>query len=266
MSDNLVLHGRRVLVTRSREQAGELSGLLEDRGAQVSLLPLHELVPPDDWSPVDESIHHLDTYHWAVFTSTNSVNFYLGRMLELGYDPRTCAPMAVAAVGATTAQCLREYGLGTDLVPSNRSQEGLVEAFEDIAVDGLKILIPASAIGRELLDEALSARGATVCRVTAYENRPPSPDTVELPSALADDSLDLFIFLSPSSVRHFLLTAGEQRGMDQLTRRHIACIGPTTASAVRELGLEVSVQPEESSVPALVEAICDLYHGKTCDA
>jgi len=259
MSASLPLQGRRILVTRSREQAGELSLLLEAEGAEVSLLPLHELVPPEDWSPVDESIHRLDTYHWAVFASTNSVRFYLGRILDLGRDTRAFAQMAVAVVGETTAQCLREYGLEPDLVPAIRSQEGLVEAFETIDVDGQKILIPASAIGRTLLDEALSARGATVCRVVTYENRPPGPGAVDMPPALVEDRLDLFIFLSPSSVRHFLLTVGEQRAMDQLTRRHIACIGPTTAAAVRELGLEVSVQPEETSVPALVESICALY-------
>lgn len=259
MPDSRPLQGRRVLVTRSREQAGELSLLLEAEGAEVSLLPLHELVPPDDWSSVDESIHHLDSYHWAVFASTNSARFYLDRMLDLGRSSRSFDQIAVAAVGETTAQCLREYGLEPDLVPAIRSQEGLVEAFETIDVDGLAILIPASNIGRTLLDEALSARGATVCRVVAYENRPPRPGSVELPSALVEDRLDLFIFLSPSSVRHLLMIVGEQRAMDQLARRRIACIGPTTAAAVRELGLEVRAQPDESSVPALVESICDLY-------
>ena len=246
-------------MTRSREQAGDLSLLLKAEGAEVSLLPLLELLPPQDWSPVDQAIHQLDRYQWAVFTSPNSVRFFFDRVRDLHRDTRAFGQVAVAAVGESTAQGLRERGLEPDLVPAIHSQKGLVEAFETIDVHGLEILIPASAIGRTLLDESLAARGAIVRRVVAYENRPPDPGAVDLPLALIEDHLDLFIFASPSSVRHFLVAVGEQRAMDQLARRHIACIGPTTAAAVRELGLEVSVQPEESNVPALVKAICDMY-------
>jgi uroporphyrinogen III methyltransferase/synthase len=253
------LFGRRVLVTRSREQAGPLQALLEDQGAEVSLLPLLELAPPDDWSELDACLDRLAQFDWVVFTSPNSVEFFWERLQQLGRDTRAFGPAQVAAVGQATAERLRTYGLVPDLLPEDQSQEGLVAAFASFEVEGRAVLLPTSAIGRTLLADELTRRGARVRQVVTYQNRSPDPRQVELPPALVEDHIEVVVFASPSSVAHFCAVLGDGRARQVLARVAIACIGPTTARAVAELGLKVQIQPAESSVPALVEAICAYY-------
>ncbi|MCC7263575.1 MAG: uroporphyrinogen-III C-methyltransferase [Candidatus Latescibacteria bacterium] len=253
------LFGRQVLVTRSREQAGPLQALLEDQGAEVSLLPLLELAPPDDWGELDECLDQLARYAWVIFTSPNSVEFVWQRLHQRGKDTRAFGPARVAAVGKATAERLRARGLEPDLLPIDQSQEGLVAVFAGVEVAGQAILLPASAIGRVLLAEELTSRGAQVQQVVAYQNRPPAPGQVELPPALVEDRIEVVVFASPSSVSHFGAVLGEECARQVLGKATIACIGPTTAAAVAGLGLQAKIQPTDSSVPALVEAICAHY-------
>ncbi len=256
------LFGRRILITRSREQAGPLRLMLESEGAEVHLLPLLEIGPPDDWTALDGALSRLADFAWVVFTSPNSVEFFHERLRRLGRDSRAYGPARVAAVGLSTGQLLRERGIEPDLVPEVHSAAGLAAAFEAVDLAGAEILLPASSIGRTELDESLAGRGALVFRVTAYENRPPDPASVELPEALTGGSLDCVVFASPSSVRNFLAVAGRETGLEHLRRLDVAAIGPTTARAVADLGLNVAVQPGQSSVSALVRALCEHYGGR----
>lgn len=256
------LFGRRVLVTRGGEPSGPLQLLLESEGAQVDSLPLLEIGPPDDWAVVDGAIGRLATFGWVVFTSPNAVTFFCDRLRRLGRDARAFGGARIAAVGPSTGHSLRERGLEPDLVPQTHSATGLAAAFAAVDLAGAEVLVPASAIGRTELDESLAERGAVVVRVAAYANRPPAPETVVLPPALVDGTLDCIAFASPSSVTHFLEVVGRARGLDWLRGLDIAAIGPTTARAVTDLGLAVAVQPAESSVPTLVAAICEHYRGR----
>jgi uroporphyrinogen III methyltransferase/synthase len=253
------LFRRRILVTRSREQAAPLQLLLEAEGAEVVSLPLLEIRPPRDWTAVDEAISHLANFDWTVFTSPNSVDFLFQRLAEAGCDSRAFGTCAIAAVGISTAERLAARGINPDLVPDNQSQEGLATAFEDLPVDGQRFLVPASSIGRTLLDEKLEARGAEISRVVAYQNEPPDPAGVVLPEALAEGHIDLFVFASPSSVRNFCELLGSERAVEVLSTGKIASIGPTTTLAVEECGRPVDIQPQESSIPHLVEAICRFH-------
>ena len=208
---------------------------------------------------MDAALDELADFDWAVFTSPNSVEYFFGRLGERGGDARALSGVSLAAVGLSTAQCLRERGLVPDLIPQQQSQEGLATAFSELPVDCKRVLIPASAIGRTLLDEELERRGALVSRVVAYENRSPEPGDVTLPRQLTERLIDLFVFASPSSVRNFSAVVGVDRTLELLGLGQIACIGPTTSAAVRELGLNVDVQPDDSSIPTLVRAICAHY-------
>ena len=255
--ENKALFGRRLLITRSREQAGPLQRRLENEGADVSVLPLLDISPPDDWRDVDAAQDELARCAWVVFTSPNAVAFFCDRLFARGRDARAFAATRIAAVGLATTAALRERGLMPDLVPEIQSQEGLEEAFATVAVADCEILFPTSSIGRTHLVDALQKRGARVRHLTAYQNRPPT--AVEIPAALADNALDLAVFASPSSLHNFHQLFGPQRSAEIFARTHIACIGPTTAGAARDLGFDVQIQPAESSIPALVEAICAFY-------
>lgn len=253
------LFGRRVLITRSREQAGPLRLLLESEGAEVHSLPLLEIAPPDDWRAVDAAIARLSDFAWVAFTSPNSVSYFFDRLRHVGHDARTFGSAKVAAVGQSTGDLLRERGIEPDLLPDTHSAAGLARAFAELDLAGQEILVPASAIGRTELDEQLSAQGADILRITAYENRPPAAGTMDLPAALTEGRLDCVVFASPSSARNFLDVVGREQGLACLRDVDIAVIGPTTAGAIEELGLPVAIQPPDSSVTALVQAICDRY-------
>lgn len=253
------LFGRRLLITRSREQAGPLQMQLESEGATVDTLPLLEISPDDDPAPLDAALRRLADMGWVVFTSPNSVTYLFERLRHLGLDSRAFGGVRIAAVGESTGRLLRERGIEADLVPQTHSSAGLAEAFADVDLRGEQVLLPASSIGRTDLDEALAERGAAVLRVTAYENRPPAPGSVDLPPSLTEGSLDGVVFASPSGVRHFLAVVGRERGLAWLRGLDIAAIGPTTAAAVTDEGLSVAVQPAESSIPSLVAALCDHY-------
>ena len=253
------LFGRQVLITRSREQAGDLQLLLEAQGAQVVPLPLLQLKAPEDSTELDRSIGELADFNWVVFTSPNSVDFFFARLRHLGGDTRAFGGVAVAAVGLATAAGLRSRGLYPDLIPPEQSQEGLVKAFADLPVENSKVLIPTSSIGRALLAEHLEKRGARVRRVTAYQNLPPTPEEIKLPAPLTENRLDLVIFASPSSVNHFSAVMGPERTQKILGNTIVACIGPTTAQAIQALGLQTHIQPQDSTIPALIQAICTYY-------
>jgi len=253
------LFGRHILITRSREQAGSLQLLLESEGASVTGLPVLEIQPPDDWSALDTAIGQLQRFGWIVFTSPNSVDFFFQRLQHAGLDCRALGGVAVSAVGQATAETLNARGIIPDLVPEKQSQEGLAAAFERVQVEGVGIVIPASSIGRTLLDEALRQRGAEVTRVVTYQNRPPDPSQVELPEPLVNGEIDLIVFASPSSVHNFYTVVGKARADALLSQKAIASIGPTTSRALTEIGFDPTIEPSHSSVAALVDAICLYY-------
>ena len=256
--ENRPLFGRRVLVTRSQSQAAGLQVKLEAEGAQVEMLPLLEIGPPADWTELDAELAQLEDFDWVIFTSPNSVRYFFARLHHLGGDARRLGGVALAAVGQATAAALAEQGLRPDLVPPKQSQEGLIVALQQVEVEGRRLLLPASAIGRTELVEALRGRGAQVRRVAAYQNQMPDLKEEDWPPALRRGELDLVVFASPSSVANFWRLLGAERARRALGGT-VACIGPTTAQAVRERGLEVQIQPAHSSIENLVQAITDYF-------
>ena len=257
------LFGRRVLVTRSREQAGGLRLLLETEAAEVHSLPLLEIRAPDRWDEVDRCVRALERYDWVIFTSPNAVEYFMGRLRTLELDARALGSVLVAAVGRSTAESLTRFGIVADLIPAEQSQEGLVQAFADVDVAGLKFLLPGSSIGRPLLADELARREAEVEQVSTYANVVPQYERSALPSCLSEDDLDLVIFASPSSVANFVSVLGETESRELLEKTAIATIGPTTSRAIHELGFEVAIQPQESTVPELVRSICHFFGGRT---
>ncbi|MEE3337750.1 MAG: uroporphyrinogen-III C-methyltransferase [Candidatus Latescibacterota bacterium] len=253
------LFGRRVLITRSREQSRPLRLMLEAEGGEVFELPLLHLTGPENPAPLETALSELEHYDWVVFTSPNAVRFFFDPLRESGRDARALGHCRVAAIGSATASRLGEVGIVPDLTPTSHSAAGLAEAFAQIDLEGARVLIPSSALGATELDQELERRGATVARVTAYENLPPVPESVSIPEELTDDAIDCVVFASPSAVDHFCTVLGRTHALQHLEKADIAVIGPTTAGAIIDLGLKPEIQPASSSVEDLVAAISAHY-------
>lgn len=252
------LFGKRVIVTRSRAQAGELSDRLQAEGAQVIELPVIEIAPPDSWEALDRSIEQLGRYDWVVFTSVNGVQFFLDRLEALGRDVRALGNCRLGAIGEATAQALCACRLRVECMPDEYVAEALVEALdavEDLA--GKRILLPRADVARDALPEGLRNRGAEVDCVTAYRTLQGKPEIEGLREQLEGGEIDWVTFTASSTVRHFFQLLKAECGALWISKARFASIGPITAQTLREYGAEPAVESAVHTIPALVEAMVE---------
>lgn len=246
------LQDLKILVTRPRSQAAEMSGLIRSLGAEPVELPALEI----DEDPYPErsrqAIDNLSGYDWIVFTSTNGVEVFLRLLRESTGSVARLNDARVAAVGDSTAECLRDRGVDPDLVPESFHGDALLEAMRRSGVDGARILMPRAEVARETLPNGLRESGATVDIVPVYRTVPARPDSDVL-SRLTAGEIDIVTFTSSSAVNN--LVAMLDGRAEHLASTRIACIGPVTARTVREHRLEPWVVATEHSVPGLVNAI-----------
>lgn len=256
-----VLKNKTVVVTRGREQAGELMALLEEHGARVLHLPAVEIGPPDSWEACDAAIDKLADYHWIVFTSTNGVRYFLDRLQQRGGTLHRASAPRLAAVGERTAAALQECGVDVDLVPDEFRAEGLLRALAEYNLQGKRVLVPRGDKGREVLLEGLAGAGAEVDAVQVYRNRRPHRGAVaaEL-ERLNGAAVDVLTFTSPSTVYNFLDLAGRERvNLWRESGCCMAAIGRVTAKALGRSHLPVDILPERSTIPDLVNAIVEHF-------
>lgn len=247
------LFGRRILVTRSQEQAGALSAALEAAGARVLAVPTLEIVPPPDWTDLDGALDRLAGTDFLVLTSANAVESLLARLAARNLDSRALAGIVVAAIGRKTAAALAGHGILADLQPARQDAEGMLEMLLEQGVAGGRILYPRSQLARPLLVRGLTAAGAEVLAPVAYHCRCPAAAAEPLRQAL-DDGVDAVAFASSSALRHAweLLDAGRRKLLQGAV---LASLGPQTSATARELGLAVSVEADEPTAEALVAAL-----------
>lgn len=252
------LFNKRILVTRSREQASELVAQLEDMGAACLEGATIAIAEPADWQPLDRAVARLGSYHWLLFTSPNAVRFFFRRLAALGLDSRALQGPRLAAVGTATAEALAGQGIKVDLLPEQFTAEGLSSALLAQGVAGQRILLPRALKARDILPDNLRAAGAGVDIVPVYQNITP-PLSDEIRQALKQRQIDLITFTSSSTVRNFidLLGLAKEQLAELLSGVKIAAIGPITAATAHEAGLVVDIQPTEHTIAALVEAIVD---------
>jgi uroporphyrinogen-III synthase len=251
------LTGVRVVVTRAGHQAGPTVAAFEDAGARVALLPLLEVVPPEDPGPFEAALADLARFDWIAFTSSNAVAAVLDRVASLPEGVR------LASVGGATSDALRERGVepGRIEVEAEDSRaEGLAEALVPSLTSGARVLLPQAADARPALEEALRADGARPLRVDAYAKRVPPEAPERATEIFGTSRFGWVTFTSPSIARAF----AELWGDGWPTRRlglFAASIGPVTSAALRELGVEPAAEAEspgdEAMVAAVVRAVAD---------
>jgi uroporphyrinogen III methyltransferase / synthase len=253
------LQGKRIVVTRSPDQADDLIERLQALGARAIPFPVIQLVPLPAES-LDEALAGLDAYDWLIFTSANAVRFFWERR-----DSREVAPLnvRVAASGSSTADRLRSLGVEPDFIPEEFVGERLVKGLGDLA--GRRVLLPRSRIGRPEIAELLRQRGARVDEIALYDTVTAAPGK-EAWAAL-DRPIDCITFTSPSSVRNWLRLLATCNRTSPLRdqRPAIACIGPITAAEATKKGLNTDIVPGEYTIAGLVEAIAQYFVEKTND-
>jgi uroporphyrinogen III methyltransferase/synthase len=253
--DTRPLFGKKILVTRSIDQAGEFSRLLSERGATAIECPTIHIREPELWGPLDEAIAKLNEYHWLVLSSANAVNYFFQRLATSGLDSRALANCKVCTVGHKTAEVLAGYGIKADLIPADYKAEGIVAEFAKLDINGLKVLYPRADHVREVIPLELARMGAWVDSPVSYCNVTPAKLPPEAVLALETRSVDCITFTSSSTVRNLATMLGEDRMLDMLKGVAVASIGPITTKTCRALGLKVDIQPEEYTLAAMTDAI-----------
>jgi len=234
------LAGRSVAVTRARAQASGLAARLRELGADAVETPAIRIAPLP--GPVPE----IERYDLVCLTSPNGAHELFARLHGAGRDARAFHGVRVAAIGPGTAAALREYGLIADVVPERFVAEGLVEALADVPVT--RALVARAAQARDVLPDALRARGAEVDVTSLYET---VADPLTDAEIAAVSRADYVTFTSSSTVRFFFAAAGDALGPG--TR--LASIGPVTSQTLREHGREPDVEAERHDIDGLVAAI-----------
>lgn len=244
------LFGKRIVVTRAREQASELKRLLEESGADVLQFPTIEIAPPASWDSLDVAVD--ERFDWIVFTSINGVQSFFGRLFAKGKDVRALAGAKIAAVGQVTADELRNRGIAPDLVPERFISTELLPL---LAADqrGIRTAVVRAEEGRdELLDE-LRRRGGDVHLAVAYRTVAVEQDLDELRGLL--DSIDIVTFTSASTVDNFFALLSEDERRRVLNRAQLASIGPATSEAIRRYGKEPDIVAEKPTIESLWSAV-----------
>ena len=252
------LSGKRIVVTRTRFQAGVLSEQLRALGADVIELPTIRIEPPSDLRAFAELVQDAHAYDWIVFTSPNGVTAFFDLFYKLYDDAREIGGARIAAIGPATAERIKDFHLKVDLQPEEFVAESIVREFrKQGGVENLRILLARAEKARDLLPKELSALGAIVDEGFAYRTVPETRDDSGARRRLLEEGADLITFTSSSTVENFLAL-----GLPWPARMQVASIGPVTSKTARDLGLAVAVEARRHDIPGLVDAVRKFFLGK----
>lgn len=261
------MNGERIVVTRAVDQAVTLCTLLKQHGAIPLLYPCIATTPAANHTELDAALLTASQFSWLVLTSANTVRVIAQRLAALHLSPAVLNHIAIAAVGpATATEIERLFNRSAETVPDTYIAEALVDAIGSVA--GQQILLPQADLARPFLLQALTAAGAYVTAVTAYQTMCGSGG-VDLPILLRLGIVDAITFTSASTVHNCVYRLiAEGDAVQQLGRCRIACIGPATEMAARQHGLEVAIMPPLATIESLVAALAlhfdhqpRVYHG-----
>ena len=253
--EKLPLFGRKIVVTRAADQAGEFSDRLRALGAEPLELPVIALEPPWDPAPLDRAIENLQSYDWLIFTSVNGVRFFLDRLDQSPYDLRSLKAR-ICAIGPPTRKAVEDLHVKVDLMPEDYVAENLIKAFAQEDLAGKKVLLPRAAVARDVIPVELAKLGAEVDVVEAYRNVVPSNAAILARTIFSSGKKpDWITFASSSAVKNLLAITGPEA----LEGIHIATIGPATSSTVCAHGLKVDAEARQFTLDGLIEAVVSFH-------
>ena len=253
-SSSTEMRKQRVLVTRSAEQAPALITALEGIGLQPVSVPTIEIVPPASYEPLDLAIAKLDQIDFLILTSTNAVDAFFDRLEQQG-NPLP-ARVTTVAVGPKSAAAMLARGLEADLIPMDYRAEGVIALLKD-KVSGKRVLYPKAGLARDLIPAELGKVGAEVIDPVAYTSAPPAEAPQKLRAAL-NEGLDLLTFTASSTVDNFVGLLDDEE-LTKAKQVPVASIGPLTTDTAEKFGFNVAVEPDNSTLDDMVEAINNYF-------
>jgi uroporphyrinogen III methyltransferase/synthase len=260
--ENKPLFGQRILITREFTKDYEP---LEDLGAEIFEFPTIEIVPPESYKELDESIDKIETYNWIIFTSANGFKYFMQRLLDKNKDIRDLRGIRICAIGTKTAEAIRNYGIKVDLIPEEFNAEGLIETFikgQGSRVKGqelknIKILLPRAEVAREVFPQKVRELGGEIDTPAAYRAIKPEKHGKRLKRFLKEGRISVATFTSAATFNNFVDIMGDD-AIEILKDVTIAVIGPVTAKAIEKAGLKVSIMPKKATIKAMVDEIISL--------
>ncbi|WP_221566300.1 uroporphyrinogen-III synthase [Alkalihalobacillus sp. TS-13] len=259
MDKGLPFSGHKILITRSEEQALPLVHSIEQRGGEAVVIPLLSFQSAGDNKALKRAIHEIEHFQWIVFTSQNTVRYFLRQLQEEGYSIELLKSVKIAAIGKKTLELLEKSGMKVDFMPSRFVAEQFTKEFTHQTDNGERILFPHGNLARStIVDELTESGGLEVEPVITYETVPNDANKEALQQALKDKDVDILTFTSPSTVHFFFQLSGAD---ETLKDRICACIGPITAEALEEYGVTADIVAEEYTTEGLIASIESYLEG-----
>ena len=259
------LTDKTIIVTRPRQQAAELKNELEKLGAKVVLFPTIEIAAPESYAELDETVQNLSDYDWLIVTSANAAEHFLQRLEANELETAELDYLRVCAIGEATFERLRLGQVHVDVVPTESRAEAVFQAICEYLggvheLENLRFLLPRSSIALNVLPEKLREAGASVKTVTAYQTiLPEKPETGKIKALLEGGAIDCLTFTSPSTFKNFIKLIGNDDLQRLLRGVAIACLGQTTAQAVRESDFTVDIISVDANAASFAAAITKFY-------
>jgi uroporphyrinogen III methyltransferase/synthase len=252
------LFGKTILITRTKDQAGEFAELLSEQGAKPVFIPTIQIVPPPSFSDLDKAIHNMKEYNTIIFTSVNGVQEFVKRIYTLHYDIRILNGISLCAIGPRTKKEIEQLGVSCDFIPSEFVAEGVLEELKKRGIPKKKFLIPRAMEARSVLPEEIQKQGGSVDVVHAYQTVLPAYEEIE--KKLRKQTIDMLTFGSASTVRNFVKVVPPEM-LETLKNCPTACIGPITEGTAKQYGLRVDVVPKEYTFQSLTTSIVEYFKG-----
>jgi len=253
--ETLPLFGKKIVVTRSREQASDLSERLRQVGALPIEFPTIEILPPERFDDLDHCAARLGEYDWIIFTSVNGVRFFIDRIVKLGKDIRDLKGPRIAAIGPKTAEELELLKIKVSFVPEEYRAEAVYEGLQKEDLRGKRILIPRAKMARDVLPAELRNAGAQVDVVEVYRTLRPESGAEKVRDLLEKNQVAAVTFTSSSTVINFVELLGKENASKLMNNTVAASIGPLTSETAKSFGIETQIVPKEYTISALVEAL-----------
>lgn len=250
------LFGKRVVVTRTRQQASKLSKELRFHGAETLEIPTIRTAEPDKKSLLKDAFSQLGSYEWIIFTSPNGVDWFFHWFFQIYQDIRALGGARIAAVGPATAQKLENLHLNVDLTPKKYVTADIVKTLkEEQNIENVMILLMRAQVANPELPEELMAEGAIVDDIPCYKTVQETEDYNGAASDLDENGADWITFTSSSTVEHFHDRFNLPDLLSRFPDTKTASIGPETSKALEKLGLKPTIEASDHTIPGLVQAL-----------